>query len=154
MIETQARVVKADAGSAWVEPRPHSPCGQCDPETGCRTLNIARLFRNGAGHFRVADPLGVSPGDWVTVGVPEEGMLKSALVVYLVPLAGLFAGAALGAPAGEFASVCAAALGFSACLLGVKRFGRRADAALYTPTIIAKFDRSSVPQRKPCRSRS
>ncbi|KZE25305.1 SoxR reducing system RseC family protein [Crenobacter luteus] len=154
MIETQARVIRVDGPHAWVEPRPHAPCGQCDPETGCRTLAIARLFRNGAGHFRVANPVGAEPGDWVTVAVPEAGLLHGALVVYLAPLAGLIGGAALAAPAGQFASVAAAILGFAAALVWVRRFSRRADAARFTPAIVAKTDRSTALQETPCRSRS
>jgi len=155
MIETQARVVRLDSGHAWVEPRPHSPCGQCDPVHGCRSLAIARMFSAGSSAFRVKNPLAADVGDWVTVSIPERGMLHSALLMYLVPLAGLFVGAAAGALASETVSVLAGIAGFATALLAVRRasrgFGQR---ALFQPVITERLDVLAPTPERPCRSKS
>ena len=44
MLETEAQVVSLHGGEAMVRPTPHSPCGQCDPVHGCRSLSLARMF--------------------------------------------------------------------------------------------------------------
>ncbi|MCW3479203.1 SoxR reducing system RseC family protein [Neisseriaceae bacterium JH1-16] len=155
MIETQARVVRLESSHAWVEPRPHTPCGQCDPVHGCRSLSIARMFRAGSSAFRVQNPLDAAVGDWVTVSIPERGMLNSALLMYLVPLAGLFVGAAAGALASETVSVLAGLAGFAAALLAVRRvsrgFGQR---ALFQPVITERLDVLASTPERPCRSKS
>jgi sigma-E factor negative regulatory protein RseC len=155
MIDTQARVVRVELGHAWVEPRPRTPCGQCDPVHGCRSLSIARMFSTGDRSFEVRNPLDAAVGDWVTVSIPERGMLNSALLMYLVPLAGLFAGAALGALAGESVSVLAGLVGFAAALLVVRRtsrgFGQR---SLFQPVITERIDVLALTPERPCRSKS
>lgn len=69
MIETQARVLAAEQEFAWVEPRPHSRCRQCDPVTGCRSLSIARAFRPLGQHFRVRNP------PTITAKYPSESFM-------------------------------------------------------------------------------
>lgn len=155
MIETQARVLSTEQDFAWVEPRPHSPCGQCDPVTGCRSLSIARAFSHGEARFRVHNPLGSQTGDWVSVSVPEQGVLKRALLMYLAPLAGLFAGAALGALASELVSVLVGGFGFAVTLLAVCRFARRyRHSALFQPAITARYSSEPFTMEKTCRSRN
>jgi len=155
MIETQARVVRLESGHAWVEPRPHTPCGQCDPVHGCRSLAIARMFSPNDPAFRVKNPLHAAIGEWVTVSIPERGMLHSALLMYLVPLVGLFVGATAGALASETVSVLAGLAGFAAALVAVRRvsrgFGQR---TLFQPVITERIDAFSPISERPCRSKS
>ena len=53
MIEAEARVLRCDGEQAWVELRPHTPCGHCDPQRGCRSLSLARAFHTGQSAFAV-----------------------------------------------------------------------------------------------------
>ncbi|MBI3146051.1 MAG: SoxR reducing system RseC family protein, partial [Pseudogulbenkiania sp.] len=113
------------------------------------------VFSHGEARFRAHNPLGAQAGDWVSVPVPEQGVLKSALLMYLAPLAGLFAGAALGALVNELASVLAGGLGFVITLLAVRRFARRyRHAALFHPTITARYPSEPFTMEKTCRSKS
>lgn len=155
MIETQARVLSTEQDFAWVEPRPPSPCGQYGLVTGCRSLSIARAFSRGEARFRAHNPLGAQAGGWASVSVPEQGVLKSALPMYLAPLAGLFAGAALGALVNELASVTAGLFGFFLALLAEWRASRRyRQSAVFQPTITAKFPSEPFVLEKTCRSKN
>ncbi|MBE9609817.1 SoxR reducing system RseC family protein [Chitinilyticum piscinae] len=135
MIETEAQVSRADGAYAWVKIRPHSPCGHCDPETGCKSVSISRMFGNAAQEFRVRNDAGAQPGELVFVAVPEDALLKSALWAYGLPLLLLLAGALLGSliHAG-WGALLGAACGLIAGFL-VLRF-RRSAAERLEPSIV------------------
>lgn len=137
MIETEARVLRCEGGQAWVELRPHTPCGHCDPVRGCRSLSLARAFHTGQSAFAVANPLAAQAGDWVAVAVREHSVRHSALLLYGVPLAALLAGALLGAPWGEGWSMACAGLGLAISLLALAWHGRHAPGQeSHQPVII------------------
>lgn len=95
MIESEVQVVLVENEHAWVRIKPHGSCGQCDSESGCKSVALSRLF-GGAQEFRVRNPINAEPGDLVLVSVDDGILLKSALWGYGLPLVLLMAGAALG----------------------------------------------------------
>ncbi|SFN12403.1 positive regulator of sigma(E), RseC/MucC [Formivibrio citricus] len=95
MIESEVEVISVEDEYAWVRVKPHGSCGNCDPESGCKTVALTRLF-GGAQEFRVRNPIDAQPGDLVLVSVDDGMLLKSALWGYGLPLALLMAGATLG----------------------------------------------------------
>lgn len=96
MIENEAVVIRVESEHAWVRIRPHSPCGSCDPETGCKTVAMTRLFRGNNQEFRVRNPLQAKEGDQVRVAIADGLLLRSALWGYGLPLSLLFTGAVAG----------------------------------------------------------
>ncbi|WP_174874596.1 SoxR reducing system RseC family protein [Vogesella oryzae] len=157
MIETEARVLRVEPGFAWVEPRPHSPCGQCDPVSGCRSLQLARMFSLRQPQFRVLDPLGVNAGEQVKIAVPESGMLRSAGLLYAVPVSALLLGAMLASAAGELAAVAGGLFALLFSLLLVRGYSRRlAGDVRFQPHIASRASSSqlSVEFVRTCRSRS
>jgi sigma-E factor negative regulatory protein RseC len=126
MIEAEARVLRCEGEQAWVELRPHTPCGHCDPQRGCRSLSLARAFHTGQSAFAVSNPLSAQAGDWVVVAARADSVRHSALLLYGVPLAALLAGALLGAPLGEGWSMALSGLGLAASLLALAWHARRA----------------------------
>lgn len=157
MIETEARVLQVEPGFAWVEPRPHSPCGQCDPVHGCRSLQLARAFSLRQPRFRVLDRLGVEPGDRVTIAVPEAGMLRSAALLYALPVLALLAGAMLAAPAGELAAVLAAGISLLLTFAAVHRYSRRLAADVrFQPHVASRLPPQQLSMEivTTCRSKS
>lgn len=99
MIEECGRVVAVEADGVWVATLSRSGCGRCDEPGGCGRRSIFRLFgeRQHHVHARVS-PGGRAPvpGDPVLVGVPEGLVLRAALLLYLLPLLALLAGAVIG----------------------------------------------------------
>lgn len=96
MIEQSGRVVAIEDGVAWVETVRRTGCGRCDEPGGCGNGAMNRLARERIGHLRVLASLPVAVGDEVVVGVPEDAMLRGAALIYLLPLAALFAGTLAG----------------------------------------------------------
>lgn len=156
MIETEARVLRVEQGAAWVEPKPHTPCGQCDAGGGCRSVSIARLFSGREPVFRVLDTLGVCIGDRVTIVVPERSLRLSVLLMYVLPLLALFAGAAIGAVFGELPSALAGIAGLLASLWLVRRRAQRLSADHRFQPQIARIvhpDVASLASPSSCRSK-
>lgn len=152
MIETEARVLRCEGRQAWVEVRPHAPCGQCDPVRGCRSLSLARAFQRGAPSFQVDNPLAASPGDWVVVAVRPHSVLHSALLLYVLPLAALLAGALAGAAFSEALSVMLALAALAASLLGVRQLsGRARNLANFQPVITRFVQPDLVRNASSCR---
>lgn len=117
MIEEIGRVVAVDNDKAWVETIRTSACDACSAQKGCGhgLMNKA----NPGKAFRLEIPVNsalVQLGDEVTIGIPEDSLLKASVICYLMPLVLLIAGAVLGKLwLGEPAS---ALLGVSGLVLG------------------------------------
>lgn len=85
MIEENGRVVATDPGYAWVETTRHTACDTCSAKSGCGHSTLAKLGQS-AVHMQALCDIDVSVGDQVVVGVPEDIMVKSSLLAYLMPL--------------------------------------------------------------------
>ncbi|MHA6492835.1 SoxR reducing system RseC family protein [Pseudomonas borbori] len=94
MIEEQGRVIALEPGAVWVETVRKSTCSSCSASAGCGQGLLEKL---GAGQrrglVRAISDLHLNIGDAVIIGVGEDLIVRGSLLVYLVPLAGLFAAA-------------------------------------------------------------
>jgi sigma-E factor negative regulatory protein RseC len=121
MLEVAGKVIKVEAGFAWIIREGGKTCPNCDPQMGCRALAISRLFCKNNPTFRVRDPLGVAQGDQVSIGIKEKALLMGAIAGYGVPLFTLILGAIIGLLLGkEFWSILGGALGFILAMLWLK----------------------------------
>lgn len=96
MIVSEAQVERCEGDFAWVTIRPHSPCGNCDPKTGCKSVSITRLFGQAQQSYQVKNPLQAKPNDFVKVAVNEGALLGTAVWAYGFPLLLLILGSILG----------------------------------------------------------
>lgn len=128
MIEENARVVRVDGEYAWVETGRRGACGSCSAEKGCGTASLGRLFNPGPVQVRAQNRAGAREGDAVVVGLQDEILVRSSLVVYLLPLVFMLAGAmmaqALAKSEGWVALAGLAGLGAGFAVVAL--FGRRA----------------------------
>lgn len=140
MIEEQGRVVAVEPGLAWVETVRASACQSCSAN---KTCGHAVLDRNAAGSraripVRVDQPL--TPGDDVVVGIPEGVLVKSALLVYLMPLVLMFVTALLGSRtvfAGGDLSAPFGVLGFVVGLFIIRWYsGQQAKNSAFEPRLL------------------
>lgn len=157
MIETEALVVSASGRSAMVRPAPHSPCGQCDPVHGCRSMSLARMFSRRDMAYPVMNDVAARAGDKVVVAVHEKVLLLSAALLYVLPLFALLLGALLGQPFGELASVLLGVLLFALSLLFVRSgLDRRLVMHWMMPHIARRIDPSIIvmERRSSCHSKS
>jgi sigma-E factor negative regulatory protein RseC len=145
MIEETGRVVRVSDEYVWVETDPVTACGSCTVRSGCGTPVLARVLGRRNAPLRVANTVAAAVGDHVVLGISESGLVRGSLAVYLVPLAGLFAGAlcsyflaqGLLANYTEPASILGAVAGLSAGLAWLGHFSRAAARDhRYQPVIL------------------
>lgn len=155
LIET-GRVVAVDRESLWVETIRQSTCGSCAANKGCGHGLLNRIADGRTGYVRVL-PGVASAGqcavnDQVRIGIPEQAILRGSLVVYMLPLLFMLAGAAAtagfwSAPA-ELATVAGAVAGL---LLGFAlvrwHAWRHRDDAAMQPMLLEVLPRATLPVR-------
>ena len=97
MIETRAVVIRIEGNEAIVEATQGGGCGNCDSENGCGTGKLSQLFCSEPRRFRVLNEADAKVGTMVQITLPEGMLLRSALLMYMLPLLMLFGGAVAGA---------------------------------------------------------
>jgi len=97
LIET-GRVVAVDPDGLWVETIRQSTCGTCAAQKGCGHGLLNRISDGKRGYIRVLpgtrNPQECSVDDQVRISIPEEVILRGSLIVYMLPLLCMLAGAA------------------------------------------------------------
>lgn len=140
MIEEQGRVVALEPGAVWVETLRKSTCSSCSANAGCGQGLLDKLGVQGRrGHVRALCDLQLNVGDAVVIGVREELLVRGSLLVYLLPLLGLFAAAMLADwfALGEPLVIVSALLGLFASGLGVRwRSARTSDDPALQPVVV------------------
>ena len=153
LIET-GRVVAVEPDGVWVETIRQTTCGSCAAQKGCGHGIVNRIYDGHRSLIR-ALPGKISPSDCqvddeVQISIPEEVILKGSLVVYIVPLLAMLAGAALAgflAPdAGDVAAASGAVLGFSLGILLVRWHSRaHRDDRRLQPELVGVVGRMTEP---------
>lgn len=124
-------VISVDGQTARVKTSRHNDCENCGACPG-----------NAAIVLEARNPVGAEPGQLVMVEVQEVGMLKSAFIVYMLPLIAMFLGAMAGGwAAGQLVrdafwlQVAGAGLAFAAAVLYIRYFDRSARSSNMQPVI-------------------
>ncbi|MFC1578822.1 SoxR reducing system RseC family protein [Pseudomonadota bacterium] len=119
LVET-GRVVAVEADALWVETIRRSTCGTCAARQGCGHGLLNRIGDGRSGYVRVlrgpsAERSPCEVNDQVRISIPEQVILRGSVVVYMLPLLCMLAGAALAVrlfPAGsEILAAAGAAVG-------------------------------------------
>ena len=101
MIEETGRVVALEDGAVWVETLRKSTCSSCSANAGCGQGLMDKLgVGRQRGFVRVLSDLQLALDDVVVIGIREDVLLRTAVLVYLLPLLGLLAGALLASSLG------------------------------------------------------
>ena len=90
MLREQGRIVAVESSTVWVETIQKSVCGSCAAKPGCGQRLLASfgaqpnylkvlLANDGAANKH-------NVGDVVTIGIPEQAVVKVSLLIYLLPL--------------------------------------------------------------------
>jgi sigma-E factor negative regulatory protein RseC len=108
MAEARGTVTALDGDRAFVRVAGEG-CGRCHEPGGCGGNNLARVFCPSPKIHRVLNPRGAQVGEEVMIVIRERTLFRGALAGYVLPLLGLFLGAALGLGlAGETGSMIGA----------------------------------------------
>lgn len=90
MLTESGRVLAVDDDALMVETLAMSSCQSCATRAGCGQYALNSFMPERRNHLRV--PLGeyqasdFAVGDYVQVAIPEGTVLKSALLVYMLPI--------------------------------------------------------------------
>jgi sigma-E factor negative regulatory protein RseC len=79
-----------------VETQIKSTCGSCEAQPNCGTGIIARVFASKREMLRFQVNELVAVGQKVSLGIPEENLLKASAMVYCLPLFALVLSALVG----------------------------------------------------------
>jgi sigma-E factor negative regulatory protein RseC len=140
LLET-AHVVAVEADSVWVETISRSTCGSCAAQSGCGHSLLNRIAAGRRNYIRAfSGPLAAidcSVDDHVRICIPEQVIVKGSLLVYMVPLILMLAGAALvsslSATSTDMLTLVGAVLGFSVgvALVRVHAWYHRSDKSFH-----------------------
>lgn len=157
MLEESGRVVAVQGDAVWVQTIRRSTCGACAARQGCGHGLISRHSALGQGLVRALSGTQLHAadcrvGDEVVLVLPEEVILRGSMLVYLVPLLSMLAGALLidamfstpVAPASDLLTLAGAAGGFGlgVALVRWHAWRHRADPSLQP--VLAHRVRSAV----------
>lgn len=151
MLEAEGVIVKIGQEGVFVETSRASACGSCSSKDGCGTSTLSQLLGNKSSSFKVLNPIGATLGERVVIGMEEAALLKSSLLVYLLPLTFLLAGAITGgwlAPARLLDAYAAGGMGIGLVVgfVALKMIAARAGTnRQFQPVILRRvFSRNFV----------
>lgn len=93
MIEEHAVVVSLENELAVLEVVRKTPCSLCGQTKGCGISIWGRIFGHKRSLFKAQNSVQAKVGDIVVVGIDDSAVLRSAMMLYGLPLMGLFIGA-------------------------------------------------------------
>lgn len=140
MIEEPGVVMSADADTVWVATQRKTTCGSCAAKATCGQGILTVLSADKKPQLiQVRTDLAVRKGDQVILGIAEETLVRSAFLVYILPLLAMFA-AAFSTQALNISEpwiIFSAVLGFLAGSLWVRHCSERyIDAAAMQPVVL------------------
>jgi sigma-E factor negative regulatory protein RseC len=126
MIEQRALILSLDNLSgmplAILEIERKTACGLCGQTRGCGNSIWGKLFAHQSTAFKAQNHINAKVGDSVIVGINEQALLKSALLLYILPLLTMFFAAILATQfhATDAVTILAALAGLALGLVWVK----------------------------------
>jgi len=143
IIET-AKVIAVDQGMATVECVSKSACGSCGSAEHCGNSSLAKAFPKRTHQLQVELTERVEPGEQIELALNAKNMLHSALVIYLMPLLLLIAGAGIGkamfdSNLQELASILLGGVGLACGFILVKLYSKRhGQSQRFRPRMIGR----------------
>lgn len=140
MIEEAGVVVAVEADGVWVATQRKTTCGSCSAKAACGQGILTALTADSKVHtVKARSDLSLREGDQVILAISEQSLVRSAFLVYLLPLLLMFAAAfaAHALNAAELWIIFAAVLGFLFGCVGVRYYSPRfIDEAALQPVVI------------------
>ena len=139
MMEERGRVVRIEEDAVWVETRRQNACGSCQAKSACGHGVMSRLLASHArNQVRVSCDFSLTPGDEVTIALPEQTLLSASVLVYLLPLVIMLLGAVLGTAFGwpEPLVIMLSLVGMAGSFSGIRWWTRRMVKGHYEPVVL------------------
>jgi len=140
MIEAIATVVGTKAGIVRVEYRRSSACGHCQQVSSCHVSSMEKEDEKKNQIIDISSSLAVEIGQQVRIGMPESGLLKGALLIYILPLFFIILGAAVGqylaTAETEWPSILGATIGGAIGFILIRLRASKLTNTEYQPVIL------------------
>jgi len=95
-VVVKATVLRLDAGGVWLSTPVSTSCSGCQQQDSCSSGLVAKALPQRQQQLFLADVADLLPGQQVEICVEPGAVLRSALLVYLLPLCVFIATLALG----------------------------------------------------------
>ena len=119
MIKETATVVNLSGDIAEVQMQRQSACSHCEMSQGCGTGAIGRLLGKRSKSVEIKVYQDLKPGDQVEIGLPDKAFLRAGLLIYGLPLLGLFTGLMLAESLDSNADLSSDLIAFIFALVGL-----------------------------------
>lgn len=90
MVKEWATVVRWQNGRALLRYGSSSGCGSCGARKTCGSYALSKIGPNTEHELEIVIEQPLVEGQKIEVGIPEGSLIRSALLVYLTPILGLF----------------------------------------------------------------
>ena len=90
MLKESGIVIEVSNQFATVQIKRTSYCGQCATNKGCGTASLSSILGQKYTQVKVINHGNMKVGDRVIISLEEQALLKSSIILYLLPLLGLF----------------------------------------------------------------
>lgn len=128
MIEEPGIVLAVDVDGVWIATQRKSTCGSCSAKLACGQGLLNSMSADQKPHtIKVHTDLELREGEQVTLLISQQSLVRSAFLVYMLPLLAMFM-AAFGADslnASEPWIIFAAVLGFASGAVAVRLYSER-----------------------------
>jgi len=146
MVEESASVLSVENDIVWVQAIQQSACGSCQAQKGCGHSLLAKVGQKEIKIPVARNGLDVTANDHVIIGVPEQAILKSSLIMYGIPLM-LMIFVAMFATLLQASEGVVILLSFSSLLLGfvwVNFHTKSLDFEQWNPQLVRKLEPESI----------
>ena len=90
MVEQEAKVIKVEGDQLFLQAETQSSCNACEVKSGCGTSVLSKWVGRKFTHFQAKNTVNARAGDQVVVGLSESALVSGSLVIYFLPLLGMF----------------------------------------------------------------
>ena len=150
MVEEIATVVDVEATGVWLQTKVVSTCQSCSAQDSCTSGVVAKaMTRRDYRFFLSQTTPDLLVGQQVRIGISEDVLVKSALLVYLLPLL-MFIGALSFAYAGgcsESIQLVVGLAGGGSGMLLARQFGKRIGSVQQQVQLLAILPNLSIENR-------
>lgn len=149
MVEESAKVLKVEGDVVWVQAIQQSACGSCQAQKGCGHSLLAKTGQRQIDLPVVRNGLNVAVDDYVVIGVPEQAILKSSMLMYGVPLGAMLAVATMASLLGlsEGMVILASFVSLAGGFFWVSHHAKNLNIEAWHPKLISKaqVSQSEIP---------
>ncbi|MFT5548174.1 MAG: sigma-E factor negative regulatory protein RseC [Candidatus Azotimanducaceae bacterium] len=119
MIKEKATVISRSGDLVEVQMQRQSACSHCEMSQGCGTGAIGRLLGKRSKPVEIKVVQDLQPGDQVEIGLPDKAFLRAGLLIYGMPLLGLFLGLMMAESIGSNVGLSSDLIAFIFALVGL-----------------------------------